>query len=111
MHNYGLGWRLLKLPNGKTIIYHFGRWHGFNAAFARLTADSATIIILGNKFNRGIYNTAHEAYNIFGDYQQRLNGEEEETDSTGSAFKSFQPRLRTKKAAVHRRKKSTHRRR
>jgi len=111
MHNYGLGWRLLALPNGKTIIYHFGRWHGFNAAFARLTADSATIIILGNKFNRGIYNTAHDAYDIFGDYQQRLNGEEEETDSTGSSFKSFQPRLKTKKTAVHRKKKSIHRRR
>jgi CubicO group peptidase (beta-lactamase class C family) len=111
MHNYGLGWRLLSLPNGKKIIYHFGRWHGFNAAFARLTADSATIIILGNKFNRGIYNTAHDAYDIFGDYQQQLNGEEEETDSTGSSFKSFQPQLKSKKTAVHRKKKSTHRRR
>ena len=46
---------VLMLPNGKKVIYHFGRWHGFNAAFARLTDEKVTIIILGNKFNRNIY--------------------------------------------------------
>jgi CubicO group peptidase (beta-lactamase class C family) len=53
-HNYGLGWRLVEMPNNK-IVYHNGWWHGNNACFTRLIRDTATIIILGNKFNRAIY--------------------------------------------------------
>jgi predicted component of type VI protein secretion system len=30
----------------KKVIYHNGRWHGFNSAFARLTDEKVTIIIL-----------------------------------------------------------------
>ncbi len=67
-HNYGLGWRLLNLPNGKKMVYHHGRWHGFNAAFARLIDEKATIIILGNKYRSSIYTTARKMYNLFGDY-------------------------------------------
>ncbi|RYY55120.1 MAG: class A beta-lactamase-related serine hydrolase [Chitinophagaceae bacterium] len=77
IHNYGLGWRLLMLPNGKKVVYHFGRWHGFTPAFARLVDEKATIIILGNKFNRNIYNSAHKAYDIFGAYLQDENDGEE----------------------------------
>ncbi len=55
MHNYGLGWRLMIMPNASKIIYHNGWWHGNNTCFTRLVADTATIIILGNKFNKGIY--------------------------------------------------------
>lgn len=75
MHNYGLGWRLLYVPNGKKVIYHNGHWHGFNSAFARLTDEKATIIILGNRFNKNIYTTAKKMYNLFGDYDG--NGEAE----------------------------------
>jgi CubicO group peptidase (beta-lactamase class C family) len=82
VHNYGLGFRLLNLSNGKKVVYHFGRWHGFNAVFARLIDEKATIIILGNKYNRGIYGRAHEAYDIFGDYSQKGIKQEEETEST-----------------------------
>jgi CubicO group peptidase (beta-lactamase class C family) len=110
IHNYGLGWRLLLLHNGKKVIYHFGRWHGFNAAFARLTADSATIIIMGNKFNRNIYKAAHEAYDIFGDYLQHQNGEEEETDNAESSLKSTPAPVKTKRAPIHTKKKSKGRR-
>jgi CubicO group peptidase (beta-lactamase class C family) len=78
IHNYGLGFRMLNLRNGKKIIYHFGRWHGFNAAFARLTDEKATIIILGNKFNRNIYSVAHKAYDLFGTYEQNPNDDEDE---------------------------------
>jgi len=53
-HNYGLGWRLLINPDN-TIVYHNGWWHGNNTVFTRLIKDSATLIILGNKFNRNIY--------------------------------------------------------
>jgi CubicO group peptidase (beta-lactamase class C family) len=76
-HNYGLGWRLELLPNGKKIIYHFGRWHGNNSAFTRLPDEKVTIIILGNKFNRNIYSVAHKSYDLFGIYQQEATKEEE----------------------------------
>lgn len=84
LHNYGLGWRLLEYPNGKKIVYHFGRWHGFTPAFARLIDEKVTIIILGNKFNRSIYQAAHKAYGLFGAYDGRTGGEDQEssTEST-----------------------------
>lgn len=53
-HNYGMGWRLLTLPEGK-IVFHNGWWHGNNNVFTRFIDDSAIIIILGNKFNKAIY--------------------------------------------------------
>ena len=81
IHNYGFGWRLQILPNGKKVVYHFGKWHGSNAAFARLTDEKVTIIILGNRFNRAIYDAAHLCYDIFGDYQQRKATDPDEIDS------------------------------
>lgn len=53
--NYGLGWHLYVHPPEPTIVYHNGWWHGNNAVFKRLVADTATVIILGNKFNKNIY--------------------------------------------------------
>lgn len=88
VHNYGLGFRMLLLPNGKKVIYHFGRWHGFNAAFARLTDEKATVIILGNKFNRNIYRAANLAYDFFGDYNQnKHNSADDDPDNTGARSK------------------------
>ena len=84
VHNYGLGWRLQLLPNGKKVVYHFGKWHGFNAAFARLMDEKVTIIILGNKFTRNIYNAAHLCYDIFGDYKQGHGGNDEETTDSST---------------------------
>ena len=84
IHNYGLGWRLQLLPNGKKIVYHFGKWHGSNAAFARLIDAKATIIIIGNRFNRIIYDAALLCYDFFGDYQQRKIETIEETESVSN---------------------------
>jgi CubicO group peptidase (beta-lactamase class C family) len=53
--NYGLGWHLYINPPSPTVVYHNGWWHGNNAVFKRLISDSATIIILGNKFNKSIW--------------------------------------------------------
>ncbi len=53
--NYGLGWHLLVKPSEPTVVYHNGWWHGNNGVFKRLVSDSATVIILGNKFNRNIW--------------------------------------------------------
>ena len=81
VHNYGLGWRLQLLPNGKKVIYHFGKWHGNNAAFARLPDEKVTIIILGNRFTRRIYSAAQLSYDLFGDYQQRKRPEPDDADN------------------------------
>ncbi len=70
--NYGLGWRLTELENGKKIVYHNGWWHGNNTVFIRLIEEKATIILLGNKYNRGIYR-AKMLCDLFGDYRQSNN--------------------------------------
>lgn len=76
-HHYGLGFRLELLPNGKKVIYHFGRWHGNNAVFARLIEEKVVIIILVNRFNRSIYSAAHNCYDLFGHYYiQAKRGED-----------------------------------
>ena len=73
--NYGLGWRMLNFVNGKKIIFHNGWWHGNNNAFIRLLQDSATIICLGNKYNKANYGTMQMAY-LFGDYPFEYEAEE-----------------------------------
>jgi CubicO group peptidase (beta-lactamase class C family) len=73
--NYGLGWRLYEFPTGKKVIYHNGWWHGNNTVFSRLTQDSATIIVLGNKYNRRIYD-AKKIYSAFDGYGMHAEGDE-----------------------------------
>lgn len=75
--NYGLGWRMNIYPTGRKMIFHNGWWHGSNSVFTRLLQDSATIIVIGNKFNRNIYHTSKLA-NVFGDYDGF--GEEEDSE-------------------------------
>jgi len=74
--NYGLGWRMTLLDNGKKLLYHNGWWHGNNAVFIRLIDEDATIIVLGNKFNRKIYSTKYIC-DLFGKYMQHKEEEEE----------------------------------
>lgn len=78
IRNYGLGWRMNVYPSGEKLIYHNGWWHGNNASFVRLIADSATIIAVGNKFNRNIYHV-RELAPLFGNYEG--GGDEEESDN------------------------------
>lgn len=73
--NYGLGWRLYELPTGKKIVYHNGWWHGNNTVFSKLIQDSTTIIVLGNKFNRTIYQ-AKKIAGIFPGYGIQLEDDE-----------------------------------
>ncbi|CAN5214991.1 serine hydrolase domain-containing protein [soil metagenome] len=80
--NYGLGWRMNIYPNGKKIVFHTGWWHGNNSILIRLMADSATIIVVANKYNRGVYETKKLA-NIFQNYFE--NGDEQDENvSVGS---------------------------
>lgn len=64
---YGLGWRLKIFNNYLKIPYHNGWWHGNNAVFQRLVADTAVVIVTGNRFNRRIYASARVA-NLFRPY-------------------------------------------
>jgi len=89
IHNYGLGWRMLLIPNGKKVIYHFGRWHGCNAAFARLVDEKITIIIIGNKYNSNIYKAASKSYNLFGDYDQNRNNKDDDSEEYESLTKAL----------------------
>ena len=77
IHNYGLGWRMMIFPNGKKFVYHNGRWHGSNVVFVRFPEENATMIVIGNKYNRNIYHAAAKAYNIFGNY---LPGQSQQYD-------------------------------
>lgn len=70
--NYGLGWRLYEFPSGKKIIYHNGWWHGNNTVFIRSPNDSTTIVVLGNKFNRNIYQ-AKKILGIYAGYGFQFN--------------------------------------
>jgi CubicO group peptidase (beta-lactamase class C family) len=81
IRNYGLGWRMNNYPSGKKMIYHNGWWHGNNASFIRLLEDSATIIVLGNKYNHGIYH-ANQLSNIFGNYFGDGGNDEQEDNKT-----------------------------
>ncbi len=73
--NYGFGWRMNIYPNGKKVIFHNGWWHGNNAAFIRLPDQDVTIIVLGNRYNRGIYK-AYKLINAFADYFEVMDEEE-----------------------------------
>ena len=79
IHNYGLGWRMMIFPNGKKFVYHNGRWHGSNAVFVRFADENATMIIIGNRYNSNIYNSARKAYNLFGSYTPDSRDRQEET--------------------------------
>jgi CubicO group peptidase (beta-lactamase class C family) len=62
--NYGLGWRMLCFPSGNKVIYHNGWWHGNNTVFYRFVNENLTFIVLGNKYNNGIYRQPKVLYSI-----------------------------------------------
>jgi CubicO group peptidase (beta-lactamase class C family) len=62
--NYGLGWRMFNYPDGLKILFHNGWWHGNNTCFYRFIEDNFTVIVLGNRFNKSIYQQPLKIYNI-----------------------------------------------
>ncbi|WP_247651645.1 serine hydrolase domain-containing protein [Chitinophaga eiseniae] len=77
VRNYGLGWRLMVYPDStKNIVYHNGWWHGNNTVFYRFVQDTTTLIILGNKYNRGIYQAVKPVREILGHGDGEEAGEE-----------------------------------
>ena len=101
--NYGLGWRMTFIDNGKKILYHNGWWHGNNNVFIRLLDEKTTIIVLGNRYDRIIYSTK-KLCDVFGNYRQRTNGFEE-TEGTGGGEPGVQKIAVVRHKAVHHRKK------
>ncbi|HXB35044.1 MAG TPA: serine hydrolase domain-containing protein [Puia sp.] len=80
--NYGLGWRMLFIPNGKKLIYHNGWWHGNRTVLIRMLDENATIIALSNNDYRNVY-AAKRLCDLFGDYRQGHESfDEGEMDST-----------------------------
>jgi CubicO group peptidase (beta-lactamase class C family) len=88
--NYGLGWRMNIYPDGKKMIFHNGWWHGSNACFIRLLKENATIIVIGNKFTRGVYG-AKILCNLFGDYYTPEEDEENESAKATDSLSALKP--------------------
>jgi hypothetical protein len=63
-------------PDGYKIIYHNGWWHGSNAVFIRLIKEDATIILIGNKYNKKIYSARNLAI-LFIEHKIDFKDEEE----------------------------------
>ncbi len=80
--NYGYGWRTVEFPDNARAVFHNGWWHGYTSAFYRGLTDDVTIVILCNKFNRGIYNV-QPILEILGAHFIDT-AEEESADSTAS---------------------------
>lgn len=68
--NYGLGWRMLNSQSDNKIIFHNGWWHGNNTVFYRFIKDNFTIIVLGNRYNKGIYGHVKPIYDIVKRHEQ-----------------------------------------
>jgi len=64
-NNYGYGFRIIDNKDGSKIVYHNGWWHCYTTSFYRRLSDKTAIIILSNKYNKGIYNIS-EILNILG---------------------------------------------
>lgn len=77
IRNYGLGWRLMTYPDStRNIVYHNGWWHGNNTVFYRFVQDTTTVVILGNRYNRGIYQAVRPLRQILGHGDGEEAGEE-----------------------------------
>jgi CubicO group peptidase (beta-lactamase class C family) len=88
--NYGLGWRMILLPNGKKLIYHNGWWHGNRTVLIRMQDENAAIIALCNNDNTRVY-AAKKLCDLFGNYLQgKEKFEDLENEAEGSGGESSQ---------------------
>ncbi|HEX6914289.1 MAG TPA: serine hydrolase domain-containing protein [Chitinophagaceae bacterium] len=60
IHNYGMGWRLIDKDDIK-VVYHTGWWHGNCNIFTRVVQDTATVIILSNRYNSQVFRSKNTA--------------------------------------------------
>lgn len=73
--NYGYGFRMMldQKTNTPEYIYHSGWWKGYNTMFWFSPKDEYVIIVLGNRYNKGVYRVK-ELIDV-------LHGGEKKTDS------------------------------
>jgi hypothetical protein len=102
--NYGLGWRMTFIDNGKKILYHNGWWHGNNNVFIRLLDEKATIIVLGNRYNRRIY-SSKGLCDLFGAYHQGHNSLDVTEGTGGNETVRKKRTTSAKHNVVHRKKR------
>lgn len=93
IRNYGLGWRMYVLRNGKKLIYHNGWWHGNRPSFYRLLDENTVIIGLCNNDNRYMYRVKCMA-DLFGDYMQSGGSLREEEDNDSETNVTVRPQRR-----------------
>lgn len=115
VRNYGYGWRMNVYPNGKKVIYHNGWWHGNNTVFIRMIQDSVTIIVLGNKYNRLIYD-AKDMEKVFdpGSYlsnEDNATMSKEEINTNENPDSILKNKILFSKKNVPVKKRATHRKR
>lgn len=60
--NYGLGIRLMEWDTGEKLWYHNGWWHGNYSTYVRAENDTISIIALGNRQVKSLY----DAFNLIG---------------------------------------------
>jgi CubicO group peptidase (beta-lactamase class C family) len=84
INNYGFGWRMFLLRNGKKFIYHNGWWHGNRTAFYRLIDENVTIIALSNNDSKKVY-SAKKLADKFGNYFGDKQDANESDNSTGGS--------------------------
>ncbi|WP_240619256.1 serine hydrolase domain-containing protein [Chitinophaga costaii] len=121
IRNYGLGWHLMIHPDSSKIVYHNGWWHGNNLVFTRFVEDTTTIIILGNKYNTGIYHAVAPISEILGHSDAADDGEDASegtpttapnapitvADSSKNAILTPVPRVPHRKSNLHRKSATT----
>jgi len=73
--NYGLGMRMVEVPNKKPYFFHTGWWHGNTGCYATLRRDTVCIIALSNAYTRSVYQV-HRLTEMFEGYPFEYNDQE-----------------------------------
>jgi CubicO group peptidase (beta-lactamase class C family) len=75
MRNYGLGMRMVEVPNKKPYFFHTGWWHGNTGCYVTLRGDTVCIIALSNAYTRSVYQV-HQLTGMFEGYPFEFKEEE-----------------------------------
>ena len=70
--NYGLGWQVETLKNGRHLVSHGGSLPGFRAFFGRFTDERVTVILLTNGEDVGLADVAKGIADIYLTDRQQL---------------------------------------
>ena len=73
--NYGLGLRIVEVPDKKPYFFHTGWWHGNTGCYATLREDTVCILALSNSYTRSVYQV-HRLTEMFEDYPFEYKDEE-----------------------------------